>query len=96
MSHRLDRPIWKSLSGHQKRFAFEANGIRRHDAAYAPFAASAGGTAASVTGLAELVPHGTQIALELADVIEPPPGLALLHAALIVQMVAESIKGPKD
>ncbi len=95
MPHPLDRPIWNSLTHRQAAFSLDAGGIiRRFDAAFAPFAASADGTPESLVDLAVLVSEGQTIILQQAEQIQPPPGLSLLRSALTVQMVAKKIEGP--
>jgi predicted GNAT family acetyltransferase len=92
MDHPLDRPIWTALTTSQAALAQEVAGIRRFKPAFGPFAASAKGTAESLAELAALVPAGGQVYLVQGEEIVAPPGLILLRAARIVQMVAEQVE----
>jgi len=94
MNHPLDQPIWNALTTRQAALAQEVERVRRYGSVFAPFAASADGTAESFTGLAALVPEGEQIILQQGHEIAPPPGLVLVRASSTVQMVATQIEGP--
>lgn len=94
MDHPLDRPIWTALTTRQAHLALEVGGIRRFPSAFAPFAATAEGTAESFARLAALVPEGEPIVLQQAAMIEPPPGLTLIRHAETVQMVARHVPEP--
>ena len=94
MDHPLDRPIWTALTTRQSHLAQEVSSLRRYDPAFAPFAASADGTADSFANLSDLVPKGGQIVLQQGKEITAPLGLVLKRAAATVQMVAERIEGP--
>jgi len=94
MHHPLDRPIWTALTTRQAALAQQAGGVRRYETAFAPFAASAEGTAESFEGLASLVPDGGQVCLQQADLIPAPPGLTMIRSSRTVQMVAQRIEGP--
>ena len=91
MEHPLDRPIWNALVGRQMGFA-EGGDILRFGPAFAPFAATAVGTAESFSKLANLVPLGHQIILQQALEVPAPSGLVLRRVALTVQMVADEIE----
>jgi len=93
MDHPLDRPIWTSLTTRQADIALSAGHILRYDPAFAPFAATADASAASLANLAELVLPGGNIVLQQAEAIAAPPGLVVSRSALTVQMVAERIEG---
>jgi len=93
MDHPLNRPIWTSLTTRQADLAQSAGSILRYDPAFAPFAATADASAASLANLAELVLPGGNIVLQQAEAIAPPSGLVIIRSALTVQMVAERIEG---
>ena len=92
MEHPLDRPIWNALTSRQREFAEGAGDILRFGPAFAPFAATAAGTAESFSKLADLVPLDGQIVLQQAHQIPAPSGLVLRQAVLTVQMVADQIE----
>jgi len=96
MGHPLDRPIWNALNGLQADLAEVSGGIRRYAPAYAPFAATADGTAESLVHLALLVPPGGRIVLQQDELVAPPPNLVLVRVALTVQMVAERMEKPRE
>lgn len=91
--HPLDRAIWTALTTRQSALALSSGAALRFDAAFSPFAASADGSAASLAGLADLVPPGGEVYLQ-GDSIEPPAGFAVRRSAHTVLMVAERIEGP--
>lgn len=93
MEHVLDRPIWNALTGRQTEFAERVGDILRYGSAFAPFAATAVGTAESFSNLAGLVPLGGQVILQQALEVAAPSGFVLRRAALTVQMVADKIEG---
>jgi predicted GNAT family acetyltransferase len=93
VNHPLDRPIWNALTTRHAAFAQEAGGILRYDPAFAPFGASAQGTAESLAGLVDLAPPERPVAMLFDKEVAPPPGLTVLRSAPIVQMVAETIEG---
>jgi len=66
MDHPLDRPIWTSLTTRQADLAQRAGHILRYDPDFAPFAATADASAASLANLAELVLPGGNIVLQKA------------------------------
>lgn len=85
--------MWNALTSRQRDVALLSGAMRRYHPDFAPFAASADGTAESLRDLASLVPPGGQVVLQQEKVIEAPPGLRLLRFAETVQMVATVIAG---
>lgn len=95
MNHPLDRPIWTALTTRQEVLAQVAGGIRRYKPEFAPFAATAEGTAESFANLAALVPTGDCIYIQQAEPVPALPGFDVLMSKETVQMVAEKVNGPQ-
>jgi predicted GNAT family acetyltransferase len=95
MTHLLDRPIWNALTTRWSALAQGDGRALRLNADYGLFAASADFTAASLAGLAPLIPADGGIALAETEAVAPPPGTALLFQRPMHQMIAERI-APDD
>lgn len=93
----LDRPIWSALTQNQAMLAEIDGPARRYPEDMARFAATADLSPASIAALAKLIPpHGAVALFEVADV-PPPPDLAVMRRATVLQMVAggmEVASGP--
>lgn len=87
MSHPLDRPIWSALTTRQASLAVGANGALRFAPGYGVFAASVDQSPESLAAITALDrPEGVICTVE-ADPVPVPPGLRLVKAATLAQMV---------
>ena len=96
--HRLDRPVWASLTTHHAGVS-EGNALARR---FLPdvnlFAASRDESPDALAALAELVKPGETVFVAEVSEIRIPPGLTEVRAARGIQMVAtRSLSGePRD
>lgn len=88
MTHPLDRPIWSALtSARQAPLAVGAGGALRLGPGYGVFAASIDQSPACVAAIAALdQPEGVLATVE-AEQAPVPPGLTVVKAAVLSQMV---------
>lgn len=86
----LDRPVWNMLTGPQAALAQGSNLARRIDPAYGPFAAMRDASAEAQTAFAELALPGEQLWLVEAEEWPAPPGMRLVRAGELTQMVAHA------
>lgn len=84
----LDRPIWSALTQAQAACAQIHGQARRYPEDVARFAATADLSPASLADLPPLIVPQSGIALFEAQDVAPPPGLAVLRHATVLQMVA--------
>lgn len=87
----LDRPIWSALTQVQAPLAETHGPARRYPADMAAFGATADLAPASIAALVKLIPPAGGAALFEATDIAPPPGLAVLRQASVLQMVAGEV-----
>ncbi len=90
-AHLLDRPVWNALTSRQAHLARGDARALRFAPDYGLFAAGADLTAASLAGLAPLIPPDAGIALVETAAVEAPPGTTVLQHRAIHQMVAQRI-----
>jgi predicted GNAT family acetyltransferase len=96
--HPLDRPVWASLTTHHSGVA-QGNALARR---FLPdvnlFASSRDDSPEAVAALTELVGRGETVFLAEVPEIRVPPGLTVVKAARVVQMLAtRSLSGePHD
>ena len=89
MSHVLDRPAWNALRTAHAALSEGGALARRYPPSIVPFAAASDGAADSLEALGNL-PAGEEVmALVEAGPIAAPPGLTVVVADTLVQMVAE-------
>jgi predicted GNAT family acetyltransferase len=87
MSHPLDRPIWSALTTRQASLAVGADGALRFAPGYGVFAASEDQSPVSLAAMALLErPEGVICTVE-GQPVPVPPGLRVVKAATLTQMV---------
>lgn len=86
-THPLDKVVWNALAGKQNRFALGDERARRYAATIAPFGATADSSAESFEALRSLVAEQGAAALVTPDEVVPPPGLAVVRHATLLQMI---------
>ena len=87
MDDPLDRCIWHALSRRQAAFAHGNATALRYRTEYAPFAATADDSAASIAALHGIVPPHGAVALFTRRELAFPATLTAISRALVVQMV---------
>ncbi|MDO8377659.1 GNAT family N-acetyltransferase [Phenylobacterium sp.] len=92
MAHPLDRPVWSTLSTRQRDLALGDGRALRFDPRYNVFGAAADGSPENLAALRELIPVAGSLWVVEAEPFTPPPGVAVLKAAVCAQMVAEKPK----
>ena len=92
MAHPLDRPVWSALSTRQRDLALGDGRALRFDPRYNVFGAAADGSPEALAALAELIPADGTLWVVEAERFTPPPGVAVVKAAVCAQMVATEPK----
>jgi GNAT superfamily N-acetyltransferase len=87
MSHLLDRSIWHALTTRQAGFGEGDTAARRYNAAFAPFAATADDSPASLRALAALLPPSARAALFTTEPLDFPASLTCDRRAEAAQML---------
>lgn len=94
-AHPLNRPIWNALTSRQAPLAVGANGALRFAPGYGVFAASVDQSPESLAAMSALdCPEGVICTVE-ADPVPVPPGLRVVKAATLVQMVLVELSPAK-
>lgn len=91
--HPLHRPVWNALNGGWSALSEGDARALRIDPRYGPFAAAADAGAEAQAALAALVPADGEAWIVEPDPIPPPPGTRVLREAMLVQMVAQDVRG---
>ena len=92
MVHRLDRPVWSTLSTRQRDLTLGDGRALRFQPRYNVFGAAADGSRENLAALAELIPTDGSLWVVEAEPFIPPPGVVAVKAAVCAQMVAEAPK----
>ena len=85
----LERPVWNLLNGPQANLARGGELALRLDPTYGPFSAARDRSDEALAALAALVAPGEEIWLVEAEAWPAPPGMRVVSAGVLVQMVAE-------
>ena len=87
-AERLDNPIWHALIGPHCHLSVATGPVRRYLPDYAPFAAFEDPSAAPMSALLEAVPPGASAVMFTDRAVAPLPGIEIVMAGLLPQMVA--------
>lgn len=91
MTHPLDRPVWRALTGRQAHLAQGDGHALRMDADYGLFAASRDLAPENLAALTALIPQDGVIGIVETTDITPPPGTTEVMRGDIHQMLAKAI-----
>lgn len=96
-AHPLDNAKWHALTGRQARFALGNDWARRYQPGIAPFLATRDFSAELFAALSGLIDRGESAAIATLEEMAPPPGLAVAHRDLVLQMIwqGEAADSPK-
>ncbi|HEY4199876.1 MAG TPA: GNAT family N-acetyltransferase [Devosiaceae bacterium] len=91
-ARQLDNPIWHALSGAHSDFAIVLGNVRRYVPEVAPFAAVAEPETGGFAELALAIPQGGGAALFTPQLVTAPPGMKVVVALELQQMVATEFR----
>lgn len=87
----LDQPVWNALNTGWSHLAQGAGAALRLDPHFGPFAGSADGSPEARSALYDIAPENREIWVVEEGEVPPPPGMTVVRAAPLAQMVAGEI-----